>query len=63
MSWLKTNGLEEKTVVVVVGDHGEGLGSHGEGTHGYFVYDYALHVPLIVATPFGRWAGSRSRRR
>jgi len=52
LSWLKVNGLEEKTIVVVVGDHGEGLGSHGEGTHGYFVYDYALHVPLIVATPF-----------
>jgi arylsulfatase A-like enzyme/tetratricopeptide (TPR) repeat protein len=59
VSWLKANGLEERTVVVVVGDHGEGLGSHGEGTHGYFVYDYALHVPLIVAAPFRELGGVR----
>ena len=44
-------GLDEQTMIVIVGDHGEGLGSHGEGTHGFFVYDYALHVPFIVATP------------
>ena len=42
VSWLRRNGLDQKTVVVVIGDHGEGLGSHGEGTHGYFVYDYAI---------------------
>ena len=40
VSWLRTNGIDKKTVVVIIGDHGEGLGSHGEGTHGYFVYDY-----------------------
>jgi arylsulfatase A-like enzyme/tetratricopeptide (TPR) repeat protein len=57
--WLRTNGLDRSTVVVCVGDHGEGLGSHGEGTHGYFVYDYALHVPLIVATPFEALGGRR----
>jgi arylsulfatase A-like enzyme/Tfp pilus assembly protein PilF len=59
LSWLKASGLDERTVVVVVGDHGEGLGSHGEGTHGYFVYDYALHVPLVVAAPFPELAGVR----
>ena len=59
VSWLKANGLEERTLFVVVGDHGEGLGSHGEGTHGYFVYDYALHVPFIVATPFRELGGVR----
>ena len=52
VSWLEARGLDEKTVIVVVGDHGESLGSHGEGTHGYFVYDYALRVPLVVAAPF-----------
>jgi arylsulfatase A-like enzyme/tetratricopeptide (TPR) repeat protein len=50
VSWLEANAIDEQTVVVLVGDHGESLGSHGEGTHGYFVYDYALHVPLVVAT-------------
>lgn len=48
--------LEEKralddTVVVVLSDHGEGLGEHGEGTHGLFVYDSTLKVPFIVAGP------------
>jgi arylsulfatase A-like enzyme/tetratricopeptide (TPR) repeat protein len=59
VSWLEKAGLDKKTVVVIVGDHGEALGSHGEGTHGYFVYDYALHVPFIVATPFDALRGVR----
>ena len=59
VSWLRAKGLEKKTVLVVLGDHGEGLGSHGEGTHGYFVYDYALHVPFLVATPFPELRGVR----
>jgi arylsulfatase A-like enzyme/tetratricopeptide (TPR) repeat protein len=59
VSWLRESGIDKKTVVVVMGDHGEGLGSHGEGNHGYFVYDYALHVPLLVATPFGDLGGTR----
>ena len=37
------------TVVVVTGDHGEGLGDHGELTHGTFAYEATLHVPLILA--------------
>jgi len=59
LSWLRAHALDEKTIVVVLGDHGEGLGSHGEGTHGYFVYDYALHVPFVVKTPFGGLRGVR----
>jgi arylsulfatase A-like enzyme/tetratricopeptide (TPR) repeat protein len=58
-AWLEANGLAGKTIVVLVGDHGEALGSHGEGTHGYFVYDYALRVPFIVATPFAGLRGKR----
>jgi choline-sulfatase len=37
------------TLVVVAGDHGESLGEHGESTHGLFVYESALRVPLIMA--------------
>jgi arylsulfatase A-like enzyme/Tfp pilus assembly protein PilF len=59
VSWLHANGLDGKTVIVVIGDHGEGLGSHGEGNHGYFVYDYALHVPFVVVTPFPELRGVR----
>ena len=51
LQWLDQRDLEKNTVVVVVGDHGEGLGSHGEGEHGYFVYDYAVRVPLVMRLP------------
>ena len=37
------------TLVIVTGDHGEGLGDHGEQTHGLFAYESTLHIPLIVA--------------
>lgn len=59
LSWLENNGLDESTILILVGDHGEGLGSHGEGTHGYFIYDYAVHVPLIIVTPFEDLRGAR----
>jgi len=59
VDWLEANGLDESTILVLVGDHGEGLGSHGEGTHGYFIYDYAIHVPLIIMTPFEELQGVR----
>lgn len=49
-----------ETSIVVVGDHGESLGQHGEATHGVVVYDSTLHVPLIAAGP-GFPAGARSR--
>ena len=39
------------TIVVVAGDHGEGLGAHGEATHGMLAYDSTLRVPLIVRAP------------
>ena len=40
-----------KTIIVVVGDHGEALGEHGELTHGLLLYEPTLHVPLIIAAP------------
>jgi arylsulfatase A-like enzyme/tetratricopeptide (TPR) repeat protein len=52
VSWLRASGMHEKTVIVILSDHGESLGSHGEGTHGYYVYDYAMRVPLVIAAPF-----------
>ncbi len=52
LDWLKSNGLDKNTVVIVTADHGESLGDHGEATHAYFVYDSTMHVPLIVKTPW-----------
>jgi tetratricopeptide (TPR) repeat protein len=40
------------TIIVVVGDHGEALGEHGELTHGLLLYEATLHVPMIIAAPF-----------
>ncbi|HYO76908.1 MAG TPA: sulfatase-like hydrolase/transferase [Thermoanaerobaculia bacterium] len=37
--------------IVVVADHGEGLGDHGEIQHGNLVYQSTMHVPLVVAGP------------
>jgi choline-sulfatase len=59
LTWLRSTGIDQRTIIVIVGDHGEALGSHGEGTHGYFIYDYAQHVPFIVATPIDRLQGVR----
>jgi tetratricopeptide (TPR) repeat protein len=44
-------GKEGRTLVVLTGDHGEGLGEHGEKTHGIFAYDTTLRVPLILYAP------------
>jgi len=40
-----------KTLIVALADHGESLGEHGEYTHGVFLYDSTLHIPLIVRGP------------
>src|SRR6266511_2063601 len=40
-----------RTIVAVVGDHGEGLGEHGEATHGLLLYESTLRVPLIISAP------------
>jgi arylsulfatase A-like enzyme/tetratricopeptide (TPR) repeat protein len=47
-------GLNERTIVVVTGDHGEGLGQHGEMTHAMFIYNTTLHVPLLIHVPAGK---------
>jgi arylsulfatase A-like enzyme/Flp pilus assembly protein TadD len=48
---LKQQAILDSSLVVVAGDHGEGLGEHGEATHGFFIYNSTLHVPLIIKVP------------
>jgi tetratricopeptide (TPR) repeat protein len=57
LTYLKKQGWYEGAMIVVVGDHGEGLGEHHEDTHGIFLYDSTTHVPLIVKLPNEREAG------
>jgi len=49
--YLAQRGLDRRALVVLVSDHGEDLGDHGEFTHGYFIYCSTLHVPLIFHWP------------
>jgi arylsulfatase A-like enzyme/Tfp pilus assembly protein PilF len=41
----------KRTVTLVLGDHGESLGEHGEPTHGMLLFEAALKIPLIVSGP------------
>src|SRR6266516_2491729 len=54
--FLKDKGLYRNTLIVLSGDHGESLGEHGEKTHGFFIYNATLHVPLIIHLPGGMHA-------
>src|SRR5437660_3710536 len=56
LRFLKEKGLYQNTLVVLSGDHGESLGEHGEKTHGFFIYNATLQVPLIVKLPHGTMA-------
>lgn len=53
--------LDSTPWILIVGDHGESLGSHGESTHGVFVYEATLKIPAILwPAPQGRSAGIAS---
>jgi choline-sulfatase len=53
---LVARGWWDRSLVVLLSDHGESLGDHGESSHGYFVYQSTLWVPLMF-----HWPGERSR--
>lgn len=55
---LKALGLWEKSLVVFLSDHGEGLGEHGENEHGVFLYRESLQVPLLLKLPDGARGGT-----
>lgn len=56
---LKAQGIYERAIIAVVADHGEALGEHGEESHGFFLYDETVHVPLLIKLPNERSAGRR----
>jgi arylsulfatase A-like enzyme/tetratricopeptide (TPR) repeat protein len=46
-AFLQKENLDKNLLIIFTSDHGEGLGDHGEGTHGLFAYNATLHIPLI----------------
>ncbi len=56
---LKESGALQNTLIVIVGDHGESLGEHGELSHGMTVYDATLRVPLLMVSPHEKTQGHR----
>ena len=57
LALLKQRGWYRNSVIVLVGDHGEGLGEHREETHGIFLYDATTHVPLLIKAPGSQAVG------
>ena len=51
---LKQQKIDGNTAVIVVADHGQALGAHGEDAHGIFLYDETIHVPLLIRLPEAR---------
>jgi len=48
---LKSLGIYDSALLIVTSDHGESFGEHGEYTHGYFIYNTTIRVPLIFKLP------------
>lgn len=59
---LEQKGIYDRATIILMSDHGEGLGDHGEAEHGVFLYREAIHVPLIVKLPDGLRGGTRVER-
>ena len=59
VAFLKNRDLYDRSIVIFLSDHGEGLGDHGEDEHGIFLYREEVHVPLFVKLPGGRLRGKR----
>ena len=56
---LRERRLYDGALVVVAADHGESLGEHGETTHGVFLYEATVHVPLLLRLPGAQEGGRR----
>ena len=60
VSALQQRKVYDDTALIVVGDHGESLSAHGEDTHGIFLYDETIHVPLLIKLPQSQPAATKS---
>ncbi len=55
---LRRLDLFDRSLIVLLSDHGEGLGDHGEADHGVLLYREVMRVPFIVKLP-GQQGGGR----
>ena len=55
---LRRLGIYDRAIVILLSDHGEGLGDHGEMEHGVLLYREAIQVPLLLKLPGGERAGT-----
>ncbi|HWM91980.1 MAG TPA: tetratricopeptide repeat protein [Thermoanaerobaculia bacterium] len=56
---LKRLDVYDRATIVLLSDHGEGLGDHGESQHGIFLYREVIQVPLLVKLPGAKRGGER----
>ncbi|HUP49219.1 MAG TPA: sulfatase-like hydrolase/transferase [Thermoanaerobaculia bacterium] len=54
---LRRRGLYDDSLIVLLSDHGEGLGDHGEAEHGLLLYRETIQIPMIVKLPGAKFAG------
>ena len=57
--FLKQQGLYDRAMILVMSDHGEGLGDHGEEEHGMLLYRESIQVPLLIKYPGGQNGGAK----
>jgi choline-sulfatase len=59
LAGLRNAEIYDNALIAVMSDHGESLGDHGENTHGVFLYDSTIRVPLVIKFPQAKFAGQR----
>ena len=60
---LRSLALYDDALIVIASSHGESLGAHGEDTHGIFLYDETIHVPLLLKLSKNEMAGKQIKNR
>lgn len=58
MEGLRKRGLYEDSLILITADHGEGLGEHGYWSHGLYLFEEQVQVPLILRLPRGEKGGA-----
>ena len=58
ISFLRDESLYDRATIILLSDHGEGLGDHGEDEHGILLYRETLQVPLLLKLPRERQKGT-----